>query len=717
MGSKSAKEKVWAAPKELLRRGLLTGTEKLKGQLRDAAEGGRRKDTEADRTQDTARMGARLAVDRLGRVVLGKKKVRNWSGEAVPGDTPQAGPEAPASGAPAEPTTSPSDAGPVRIKTREAVHDAPAVGYSRSELPKTEQPVVKTKDTCARRQAVDRGQVRRQAESASQSGPAQPMIRTKDSCTWQYDVSADGPRLEVEPRQISEQLTSAPSQAQKRGRQRFVRERVRQTAARRTAGRSMEDIAPTPSARRNAVNGFPQVAPFESVRTAEPTSGKAVWENRADGNRLVKAIRSEKTPVGKSKRQKVKTAADFPGRTAKAADRSTGAAQQAIRAAVQPRQRAMRAAHEARRTAATVNRPVAKAATSALRGAVSGIRAAMAPLAAGGGAVLAVVLVLCLVAALVMSPLGIFFGGGDGGGQTMADAVREINQEYSARLDELKSGSTYDQLFMTGTRAPWPEVLAVYAVKTTSDPTNGQEVVTMTDEKKVLLKQVFWDMNELSSFASTIPDENNEEDTTTLHITVSAKTTDEMADVYGFNASQRQQLAELLSDEYRELWNAVLYGIGTGSGEIVTVALSQVGNVGGQPYWSWYGFSYRVDWCAIFVSWCADQCGYIDAGAIPKFAGCVQGSRWFKERGLWQDRSYTPNPGDIIFFDWHDPDGFSGAQDGVPDHVGIVEKVENGRVYTVEGNSGDQCCQRSYPVGYYEIYGYGYLCPKTHKGP
>jgi cell wall-associated NlpC family hydrolase len=129
--------------------------------------------------------------------------------------------------------------------------------------------------------------------------------------------------------------------------------------------------------------------------------------------------------------------------------------------------------------------------------------------------------------------------------------------------------------------------------------------------------------------------------------------------------------------------------------------------VGGQPYWSWYGFDHRVDWCAIFVSWCANECGYIDAGVIPKFAGCVQGSHWFKNRGQWQDRSYTPNPGDLIFFDWDNPGGFSGPQDSVPDHVGIVERVENGRVYTIEGNSGDKCCQRNYPVMYYEIYGYG----------
>ena len=71
----------------------------------------------------------------------------------------------------------------------------------------------------------------------------------------------------------------------------------------------------------------------------------------------------------------------------------------------------------------------------------------------------------------------------------------------------------------------------------------------------------------------------------------------------------------------------------------------------GQPYWSWYGFSSRVEWCACFVSWCANQCGYIEAGVIPKFAGCRNAVNWFQERGQWQDRYYTPNPGDIIFCD------------------------------------------------------------------
>ena len=106
------------------------------------------------------------------------------------------------------------------------------------------------------------------------------------------------------------------------------------------------------------------------------------------------------------------------------------------------------------------------------------------------------------------------------------------------------------------------------------------------------------------------------------------------------------------------------------------------------------------------MSWCANECGYIDAGVIPKFAGCTGGSNWFKDRGLWQDNNYEPHPGDLIFFDW-DNKGSSGPQDDLPDHVGIVERVENGIVYTVEGNSGDSCRQRSYSVGHYEIWGYG----------
>lgn len=131
---------------------------------------------------------------------------------------------------------------------------------------------------------------------------------------------------------------------------------------------------------------------------------------------------------------------------------------------------------------------------------------------------------------------------------------------------------------------------------------------------------------------------------------------------------------------------------------IVEVAASQIGNVGGEPYWSWYGFTERVEWCACFVSWCANKCGYLDT-VIPKFAGCSAGVQWFRARNQWADRSITPDPGTIIFFDWD--------RDGVPDHTGIVEKSENGYVYTIEGNTSDSCRRRQYTVGNSQIFGYG----------
>lgn len=180
---------------------------------------------------------------------------------------------------------------------------------------------------------------------------------------------------------------------------------------------------------------------------------------------------------------------------------------------------------------------------------------------------------------------------------------------------------------------------------------------------------------------------------------------------YSFNADQQEHLDALLEEGTASMWASVLYGVYGEDDQIVAVAISQIGNVGGMPYWSWYGFGSRVAWCACFVSWCANECanecGYIDIGVIPKFAGCVNGVNWFKTRGQWADESFEPALGMIIFFDWDSPNGESGPQDGLSDHVGIVEKVENGRVYTIEGNTSDSCARRSYPLGYYEILGYG----------
>ena len=140
-------------------------------------------------------------------------------------------------------------------------------------------------------------------------------------------------------------------------------------------------------------------------------------------------------------------------------------------------------------------------------------------------------------------------------------------------------------------------------------------------------------------------------------------------------------------------------GTRPGNQTVVDIAKSQVGNVGGQPFWSWYGFNSRVEWCACFVSWCYGQMGLSE----PRFAGCQsQGIPWFQSHGQWGARGYENlAPGDAIFFDWD--------LDGSADHVGLVIGTDGSRVYTVEGNSGDACKIRSYDLNYECIKGYGLM--------
>lgn len=138
-----------------------------------------------------------------------------------------------------------------------------------------------------------------------------------------------------------------------------------------------------------------------------------------------------------------------------------------------------------------------------------------------------------------------------------------------------------------------------------------------------------------------------------------------------------------------------------GNQQIVSVAMGQIGNSGGQKFWNWYGFDSHVEWCACFVSWCADQSGLIASGNVPKFSLCSDGVTWFQGKNKWQSGGTTPSAGMIIFFDWN--------HDGTSDHVGIVEKYEGGRVYTIEGNSSDQVRQRNYAVDYSSIMGYGLI--------
>ena len=142
-------------------------------------------------------------------------------------------------------------------------------------------------------------------------------------------------------------------------------------------------------------------------------------------------------------------------------------------------------------------------------------------------------------------------------------------------------------------------------------------------------------------------------------------------------------------------WFAGLFG----NGQLVTIAKSQLGHEGGEKFWSWWGFTERQEWCACFVSWCADQAGLIQKEAVPKFSVCTDGVAWFQAKGKWQSGGSVPTPGTIIFFDWD--------HDGASDHVGIVESCDGTTVHTIEGNSGDAVRQNSYTVNSQSILGYG----------
>ena len=589
-----------------------------------------------------------------------------------------------------------------RIKTREsAVHnlrpDVPPASQGESEPPK-----VRTRDAASGAPIGHR-------TAAPSSGHDQPSHR--------LSIKTKGAYIQGQPTSALEQ----PPQALVQGKQEFMRERGRTAAMKRAeaqwvgndtipqAGNGGETAPPAPM-RRRYTGGQGRYAPTQAVcRPGEPEP-RPVWDG---GRKIIKTARSGRRTAEGAAKQTIKTAERSSKKAVKTAQRTAKTAQQTVKTAqatAKATQRAVQTARATAKAAATTAKAAARATMTAIKAAIAATQELIAAIAAGGWVVLVVVLVICMIGLLIASPFGIFFADGSSpDAVSPTAAIVQINSEYADTLSALQAGGTYDRVEIQGRPPSWADVFAVFAAKT-AGAADGESVAVLNPDTVEKLRVVFWDMTKITTAEAEIehPAEGGTPAWTekVLTITVTPRTPDDMRVFYVFTNQQNAALDELLTAANREMWNSLLYG---SSGEIVAVALSQVGNVGGQPYWSWYGFNSRVEWCACFVSWCANECGYIDAGVVPKFAGCVGGSNWFKNRGQWQDGSYEPRPGDLIFFDWDDPGGYSGPQDDVPDHVGIVERVENGVVYTVEGNSGDSCRQRSYSVGYYEIWGYG--CP------
>ena len=440
---------------------------------------------------------------------------------------------------------------------------------------------------------------------------------------------------------------------------------------------------------------------------------------RYSNHNSIKAVEQSHTTMQTTDKA-VKTSRRAAKKTVKTSRRAAKAAKKAAEASAKASKKATEASKKTAEATAKTTKAAVKATIAAVKSTVSGTQKLSAAIGAGGCFAIIVIVIAVTFGMITATCFGIFYWRGSSSDYTIQDAIEDIDHEFRLKINEIESEYSYDSLEIHGNHIDWKNVLAVYAVKASTDPGNAQEVVTMNDNKYEILKNVFWNMHDISAssetktvktYTETIDEggelvlEESEKTLCFLTITVKQKTVDEMKLIYGFNDDQNNQIDELLSENNAKLWNNVLNGFTDKN--IVDVARSQIGNIGGQPYWSWYGFDNRVEWCACFVSWCANECGYIDDGLIPKTTSCQAGVNWFKERGEWQDRDYIPKSGDIVYFDWDSKE--TGGQDGVADHVGIVEKVINDMIYVIEGNSDDRCSERIYHIGYSEILGYGVM--------
>lgn len=441
-----------------------------------------------------------------------------------------------------------------------------------------------------------------------------------------------------------------------------------------------------------------------TIRTREAET-KTVKQTAKSSGRA--AIKTPNSGI-KTTRRSVKTA-DRSGRTAiKTADRSARQAQAAAKTAAKTAQKTAQKAKIAAKKAAEAAKLTAKA----VRAIIAAIKELILLMIAGGWVTLVVILFIVLFGAA----LALFGGGSSSSSYTPVSAeveaytpiirnyarqygIEEYTELIKAVMMQESGGRGLDpmQSSESGYNTRYPREPNGITDPAYSIEVGVQTLVACLSEAQVenpidmaRIKLALQGYNYGNGFIPwAITNYGG------YSIAAAVEFSDMQAANLGWNSyGDKQYAAHVL--RYYPYGRAFSAG---GNTVIVELALTQLGNEGGEIYWSWWGYTDRVEWCAIFVSWCADQCGYLEAGIIPRFQGVDAGSQWFMDNGHWQDNSYEPSPGDLIFFDWE--------VDGDCDHVGIVEKCEDGIVYTVEGNSGDACRQQQYGVGSSNIFGYG----------
>ncbi len=246
-------------------------------------------------------------------------------------------------------------------------------------------------------------------------------------------------------------------------------------------------------------------------------------------------------------------------------------AEKAAKESVKASQRALKLARETAKQTARATKAVVKATISAIKGIIAATKALISLLIVGGWVAMVVIIVICLIGLLVGSIFGIFFSSEKTSPNaiTMKDVIAECNQEFSDKLQTIQDQNPHDDYVLDGNMATWKDVLIIYTVKQ-ANGFDGGEVITMDDNKKALVKQIFWEMNSLSSEVKTekvteqgvnTDEMPKEVEKQVLHITITSKNAEQMKNEYHFSPAQIRQYNELSSSEYNSLWGGVLYGL------------------------------------------------------------------------------------------------------------------------------------------------------------
>ncbi len=246
-------------------------------------------------------------------------------------------------------------------------------------------------------------------------------------------------------------------------------------------------------------------------------------------------------------------------------------AEKAAKESVKASQRALKLARETAKQTARATKAVVKATISAIKGIIAATKALISLLIAGGRVAMVVIIIICLIGLLVGSIFGIFFSSEKTSPNaiTMKDVIAECNQEFSDKLQTIQDQNTHDDYVLDGNMASWKDMLIIYTVKQ-ANGFDGQEVITMDDNKKAVVKQIFWEMNSLSSEVKTekvteqgvnTDEMPKEVEKRVLHITITSKNAEQMKNEYHFSPAQIRQYNELSSSEYNSLWGGVIYGL------------------------------------------------------------------------------------------------------------------------------------------------------------